>query len=187
MNIPLNEVIHCNLIREAKDEIELPLNDPRSSFMTRCCKIIFWGLFTTIVIGIIIADIGIGQMTNKNYQNGIDTESLSPSQEPSIQDESSITNILTNFLTDRSDLLFRPGSSQYESRIYLLQHPITYEPLIKNYNELVIQRFALYTIYFAFGGESTNGIDWLQTRHECESKLVTCDDNMVIKSLFLGQ
>lgn len=113
-------------------------------------------------------------------------ETISPSQTPSTVYESSLNNILSTFL-DNNDVLFHHGTNQWSARVWMTsEDPVKFAEFNNINTDLIIQRFVLLIIYFAFGGKSTSGIDWL-SENECDSQLISCNDKGKVRSLLLGE
>ncbi len=112
------------------------------------------------------------------------TPSIPPSHAPSTIYESLINDIFIEVLGEET-MTFQEGSNQWKSRKWMIdEDPLKFDVSIEKYD--VIQRFALINIYFSFGGVSANGIDYLE-KHECESNIISCNDNGKIRSMLFGK
>lgn len=134
------------------------------------------------IVGVIsLIGVGIHDFVRNNETSIVTT---SPSQAPSMQYEIYLNNALREIAG--GNLAFRQGTSQWQARMWMIQKDPLHMPTLKEETLAIVQRYVLLTIYFAFGGGSSQGIDWLYA-DECESKLVRCDDDGVLRALALGE
>lgn len=142
-------------------------------------------VFILSIIAITLTMIGIVDIMRKNEEEPKVT--LSPSQAPSMEYEIVLNNALRESLGETT-LAFEKGTDQWKARMWMIHNDPTKFSLIvtQEVSKRITQRYALMTIYFAFGGVTSKGIDWLDI-DECESELISCDNNGILQALALGE
>lgn len=192
---------HNNVLNE-DDDVDIEKNsDQISNIRNRCVEnnpsesiskyyYIACLALLLILVSLIFTGIGIAEKMRRNSaitNSGIDANeaTYSPSQAPSSEYEKLFNLAFSGMFGD--GLTFQQGSSQWKSRMWMIHNdPVKFDLFSEDSLDCIIQRFVLITVYFAFGGETTNGIDWL-VKHECDSELIRCDDNSKVRSLLLGK
>lgn len=143
-----------------------------------------------VVTAITFTGIGFAEIMS-NKSSSITTSdkeerkpSIPPSHAPSSIYESLINDIFIEVLGEET-MAFQEGSNQWKSRKWMIdEDPLKFDVSIEK--DDIIQRFAIINIYFSFGGVSANGIDYME-KHECESKMISCNDNGKIRSMLFGK
>ena len=151
-------------------------------------------LFTVsmMLTGAGIADIWLTEH-NKDFSSNSEEDgiklSISPSEAPTSVYESDLTSFLEKNLGKEMKMSAVVNSSQWKARMWMMEKdPVRSKEFFGQEDKgwIVMQRFALLTLYFEFGGSKSHKIDW-PTMHECQSQLIICDENGRVLSLQLGK
>lgn len=147
-------------------------------------------------ISVTLTGIGIIDMLHKQHSNfhnsqNDDTKiSETPSEAPSTIYEQELNVAFKKYFGDEGNVAFEVNTSQWKARLWMVEKddPSMLTSILEQENKtwIMIQRYALLTIFFEFGGFISKKIDWL-TMPECQSKLILCDNNGRVVSLELGE
>ncbi len=181
--------------RMEDDDSSNPMDSNRS-WRSKCRKRISVVVLILFTVSITLTGVGIADMIheqNKAFSSTTPNDgvnvTISPSQSPTTIYERDLNNVLEKHLGERMKAAFEVDSSQWKARMWMVEEdPISMQQFFQQEENtwVVIQRYALLTIFFEFSDTGSNKIDWLKV-HECQSKLVLCDDDGRIQSLKLGK
>lgn len=167
----------------------------RDKWRTRM-SIVVLILFTVSITltGVGIAEMLYEQNSSHGFSSNLEDDnrtklSMSPSEAPSAIYQSDLTTLLEKSLGEEIKTSFIVDSSQWKARMWMVERdPIRSKQFLEDDETawLMIQRYALLTIYFEFGGMQSNNIDW-STMNECQSRLILCDEKSRVLSLKLGK
>jgi len=139
---------------------------------------------TLIGIGIHNAVYKTDNVSYSDYDENLITSQ--PTASPTTKYETIINKALKELIGEKA-ACFQRETNQWKARTWLIEKDYQntiITPINSEDQDRLIQRYALMTMYFSFGGKESRGIDWI-AGDECDSKIIKCNDFNSIRVLEL--